>query len=88
MAKTVIMDEVSAHEQKVTDLFSESALHEEMIMNTIEDLKETNVTITDEHCAIIAIQKRCEIALAELDELKRKNDEKIDALLAIFKKSE
>lgn len=84
--KNMHMDEVALHEQRVEELFAESSLHEEMIENTIEDLKNTNVAITDEHDAIIAIQKRCEVALGELDKLKKENDEKIDALLEIFSK--
>lgn len=82
--KNIPMDEVALHEQRVEELFAESALHEEMIENTIEDLKSTNASIADEHDAIIAIQKRCEVALGELYELKQKNNEKIDALLEIF----
>jgi hypothetical protein len=84
--KNIPMDEVALHEQRVEELFAEAALHEEMIENTIEDLKNTNVAIAEEHDVIIAIQKRCEVALGELDKLKKENDEKIDALLEIFSK--
>lgn len=84
MLKQKTLNEIDLQEQSYEKLFCESALHEELILNSIEDLKAVNEKIHNERLAAIASKGRIETIIAGLDDLLAKNEDKISQLELIL----
>ena len=84
MLKQKTFNEIDVQEQSCERLFVESALHEELILNSIEDLRMVNSKIFDEQTKAIASKERLETVIETLDELLKENKNKISQLELIL----
>lgn len=84
MLKQKAFNEIDIQEQSCEQLFAESALHEELILNSIEDLRNVNFKISDEKTKAVASKERLETVIKTLDELLEENKNKISQLELIL----